>query len=275
MWWFYFQVAVNKRDQIGQKTKKGFCFLGKWENRYNESYFLSFGLSLALFDPSYTFVAENAFFVAQIGGLECKFIIFVSDCYNGPIQFSILPLLELNSFEATSRTNVLSIFSTTQIHSRTTKSFKLLPEGGTNKKWLWLEQLLPTPEVRGSSHRQKFMLNVYCQLHWKDVNKNRKAENCPFWKYIVLFNVKECSIGKNHIERFVVLIPGVINSWYVSQNLAVIPGTRWSLKKISKNLEVLGWNVLEDNTNEASRLCSSVSHMVVQVFLTDSATSLP
>ena len=102
-------------------------------------------------------MAENAFFVAQIGGLECKFIIFVSDCYNGPIQFSILPLLELNSFEATSRTNVLSIFSTTQIHSRTTKSFKLLPEGGTNKKWLWLEQLLPTPEVRGSSHRQKIM----------------------------------------------------------------------------------------------------------------------
>ena len=146
-----------------------------------KSYFLSSGLSLALFDPSYTFVAENAFFVAQIGGLECKFIIFVSDCYNGPIQFSILPLLELNSFEATSRTNVLSIFSTTQIHSRTTKSFKLLPEGGTNKKWLWLEQLLPTPEVRGSSHRQKFMLNVYCQLHWKDVNK-KEPGNDPFFK---------------------------------------------------------------------------------------------
>ena len=127
-----------------------------------------------------------------------------------------------------------------------------------------------------SSHQQTFYRTfVYCQLHWKDGNKNRKAENCPFWKYIVLFNVKECSIGKNHIERFVVLVPGVINSLYVSQTLAVIPGTRWSLKKISKNLEVLGWNVLEDNANEASRLRSSVSQMVVQVFLTDSVTSLP
>ena len=31
-----------------------------------------------------------------------------------------------------------------------------------------------------SSHRQKFILNIYCQLYWKDENKEKEAGNGPF-----------------------------------------------------------------------------------------------
>ena len=31
-----------------------------------------------------------------------------------------------------------------------------------------------------SSHRQKFILNIYCQLYWKDENKEKEARNGPF-----------------------------------------------------------------------------------------------
>ena len=40
-----------------------------------------------------------------------------------------------------------------------------------------------------SSHRQKFILNIYCQLYWKDKNKEKEAGNGPFLKkklYLVL-----------------------------------------------------------------------------------------
>ena len=30
-----------------------------------------------------------------------------------------------------------------------------------------------------SSHRQKFILNIYCQLYWKDENKEKEAGNVP------------------------------------------------------------------------------------------------
>ena len=43
-----------------------------------------------------------------------------------------------------------------------------------------VEQSLPIPEVQG--HRQKFILNIYCQLYWKDENKEKEARNCPFFK---------------------------------------------------------------------------------------------
>ena len=33
-----------------------------------------------------------------------------------------------------------------------------------------------------SSHRQKFMWNVYCQLYWKDANKEKEAGICQFLK---------------------------------------------------------------------------------------------
>ena len=37
------------------------------------------------------------------------------------------------------------------------------------------------------SHWQKFMLNiVYCQLNWKDENKEKEAENGPFKKNIIV-----------------------------------------------------------------------------------------
>ena len=31
-----------------------------------------------------------------------------------------------------------------------------------------------------SSQQQKFILNIYCQLYWKDENKEKDAENGPF-----------------------------------------------------------------------------------------------
>ena len=31
-----------------------------------------------------------------------------------------------------------------------------------------------------SSHWQKFILNIYCQLYWKDKNKGEEARNGPF-----------------------------------------------------------------------------------------------
>ena len=34
-----------------------------------------------------------------------------------------------------------------------------------------------------SSHQQEFILNIYCQLYWKDENK-KEAENGPFKKRI-------------------------------------------------------------------------------------------
>ena len=33
-----------------------------------------------------------------------------------------------------------------------------------------------------SSQQQKFLLNIYCQLFWKDENKEKVAGNCPFLK---------------------------------------------------------------------------------------------
>ena len=33
-----------------------------------------------------------------------------------------------------------------------------------------------------SSHWQKIILNIYYQLHWKDENKEKRAENSPFKK---------------------------------------------------------------------------------------------
>ena len=35
-----------------------------------------------------------------------------------------------------------------------------------------------------SSHRQNFILNIYCQLYWKDKNKEKEAGNGPFSKTI-------------------------------------------------------------------------------------------
>ena len=35
-----------------------------------------------------------------------------------------------------------------------------------------------------SSHWQKFILNIYCQLYWKDENKEKEAGNGPFLKNI-------------------------------------------------------------------------------------------
>ena len=50
-------------------------------------------------------------------------------------------------------------------------------------RWLLVERLLPTPEIRGSNPVIGQLLNrtfVYCQLYWTDENKEKEAENGPF-----------------------------------------------------------------------------------------------
>ena len=66
----------------------------------------------------------------------------------------------------------------------TTKTFQ------TEKNKMWLRavvvsqlvgQSLPIPEVRGSNpFIGKFTSNIYCQLNWKDGNKEKEAGNGPF-----------------------------------------------------------------------------------------------
>ena len=48
---------------------------------------------------------------------------------------------------------------------------------------------LTTPEVRRSNPviGKKIVVNVYCQLYWKDENKEKEAVNCPFFKKILAF----------------------------------------------------------------------------------------
>ena len=46
-----------------------------------------------------------------------------------------------------------------------------------------VELLLPTPEVHGSNPViGKKLLNFYCQLFWKDKNKEKEADLNPFDK---------------------------------------------------------------------------------------------
>ena len=46
-----------------------------------------------------------------------------------------------------------------------------------------------------SSHRQKFILNIYCKLYWKDENKEKEAGNGPFSKK------KKESLKQTEIQR--------------------------------------------------------------------------
>ena len=41
----------------------------------------------------------------------------------------------------------------------------------------FVERLLPISEVCGA-----IMLNIYCQLYWKDENKEKETANGPFKK---------------------------------------------------------------------------------------------
>ena len=41
-----------------------------------------------------------------------------------------------------------------------------------------------------SSHRQKFILNIYCQLYWKDEIKEKEAGNGPFFKKVTVTHNK-------------------------------------------------------------------------------------
>ena len=53
-----------------------------------------------------------------------------------------------------------------------------------------------------SSHQQKFILKIYCQLYWKDENKEKEAGNGPFLKKLRLRNSK---LGSN-ISAIVMLL---------------------------------------------------------------------
>ena len=46
-----------------------------------------------------------------------------------------------------------------------------------------VKQSLPTQEVGG-----KNILKNYCQLYWKDKNKEKEAENGPFFKKSIFFS---------------------------------------------------------------------------------------
>ena len=53
-----------------------------------------------------------------------------------------------------------------------------------------VERLLLTPEVRGSNPvigKLLYGTFVYCQLYWKDENKEKEAENKPFIKKTIQF----------------------------------------------------------------------------------------
>ena len=48
-----------------------------------------------------------------------------------------------------------------------------------------VERSLPTAEVRGSNPvigKLLYRTFIYCQLYWKDENKEKEAENGPFLK---------------------------------------------------------------------------------------------
>ena len=45
------------------------------------------------------------------------------------------------------------------------------------------ERSLPIPEVRGSNPDiDKKLLNIYCQLCWKDENKRKRGQEWPIFK---------------------------------------------------------------------------------------------
>ena len=55
-----------------------------------------------------------------------------------------------------------------------------------------VERSLPISEVRGSNPViSKKLLNIYCQLYWKDKNKENEAGNGPFFKKMCC----KCFIG--------------------------------------------------------------------------------
>ena len=47
-----------------------------------------------------------------------------------------------------------------------------------------VERLLPIPDVRSTNPviDKKIILNIYCQLYWKDENKEKEAGNGIFKK---------------------------------------------------------------------------------------------
>ena len=52
-----------------------------------------------------------------------------------------------------------------------------------------------------SSHQQKFILNIYCQLYWKDENKEKEARNGPFKKELTLVHSVKVA-ANSYLELF-------------------------------------------------------------------------
>ena len=89
-------------------------------------------------------------------------------------------------------------------------------KNATSKKsyrgqWWWLSSLdcqslvnetlreLVASDTRGpqfkSTHRQNFILNIYCQLYWKDGNEEKEAGNGPFKKCKLTVFMKQILSG--------------------------------------------------------------------------------
>ena len=55
---------------------------------------------------------------------------------------------------------------------------------------LLVEWSIPIPEVRGSNPviGKKLILNIYCQLYWKDENKAKRDREWPIFRKKTLFS---------------------------------------------------------------------------------------
>ena len=54
-----------------------------------------------------------------------------------------------------------------------------------------------------SSHRQKFILNIYCQLYWKDKNKEKRGRSWPIKNNLRWFHHIMCQPVAVHQSTFV------------------------------------------------------------------------
>ena len=72
---------------------------------------------------------------------------------------------------------------------------------------------LVTSNSRGpqfeSSHRQKIILNIHCQLYWKDENKEKEAGNDPFFKKNIVMKRLKFSWRK-----YLVMFIMMENEWF-------------------------------------------------------------
>ena len=89
-----------------------------------------------------------------------------------------------------------------------------------------------------SSYWQKFILNIYCQLYWKDENKEKEAGNSPFKK------TQKQSHGKSTLN----LLEINLNSGCGSVVIAVDSDPRGPQFESSHRQTFVYWNYWKDET---------------------------